>query len=89
MSDFINAVIEARHELDKRDFNSDNCIVYCHPETLEETKDEMDYVQPFTQGAQVHGMDIEATKNIPMDMVAVVHLEAALLGPEAIQFQQI
>jgi hypothetical protein len=89
MSAFVDAVSEALHELDREDCNTDRVVIYTHPETLEEAKEEMDYLQPFTQGAEVYGKTIEVTPNVPKDMIVVAHLDAAMIGPVGVQFQEV
>ena len=86
MDSFVEAVQDARNEMYRRDFDPTEAIVYCHPDTLEAAKQEMDYLQPFTHGGEIFGMAIEATKNVPENMVAVIHLNAVMYGPEAVQF---
>lgn len=88
-SNFIQAVEEARAELHHRNYNPEEAVIYCHPVTLRETKDEMDFVQPFKQGAEVYGMHIEATQNIPENVVMAAHPDAGVLGPDSIAFATI
>ena len=86
MDPFVEAVQNTRNELYRRDFDPTGAIVYCHPDTLEAAKQEMDYLQPFTHGGEIFGMTIEATPNVPENIVATVHLNAVMYGPEAVQF---
>lgn len=89
MSDFVRAVKDTRHELHRRGYDPQKAIVYCHAITLENTKDELDTIQPFNQGSKVFGMTIETTPNVPKDLVVTVHLGAMRLGPKAIAFAEV
>lgn len=89
MSAFVDAVADALHTLDRRGYADDKVIIYTHPVTLADTKSEMDYMQPFEQGAEVFGRTIEATENVPEGVVLVSHLDAAVLGEDAFTFARV
>lgn len=72
---FADGVVDAIRQLDERDYDYKNSIVYAHPSVI--------------KSESVHGIKVESTSNLPENVIVVVHLDAMVLGPEAIAFATI
>lgn len=91
MTEFTDAVTDAQKQLNRRDYEPFEAIVYAHPNTVtgELNKNPMVLKERVGEPPTVNGSTIETTPNVPENVVVLVHLDAMRLGPDAVAFETI
>lgn len=89
LSQLGRAVREAQRDLENRDYNSRQAVVYPHPATFKDAVSDTDRGFQIARRQTICGLPFRTTPNLPESVVMVVAVGQTDRSPDALAFSAV